>query len=856
MNRKNKRFLCLGLASLLMTLASCQTEPEVSSSEQVVSSMPSSTDSVENDVPSITHAQIKLLSPSAGEEIQITPTPLINYIKANNEADQIEAISKAKEAENKNLTCTSVKLSWGKDGSANYTIYLADNEQFENAIEAKVSSLSSSYSADNLIPNSTYYWKVKGTKTKDTSNVSTFKTLGTSVRFINAGGAYNIRDLGGWKAGDKTIRYGKLFRGGLLNNLNGWADLDENGKKVFNETLKVQTEIDLRITGKDDGEQKQCAFDPNKKYIQAQLGQYNRILDPDSFAATNGHDSFGDMVLADSKNAAANDGITVKSLREIFATLSDEAKYPIYFHCNAGADRTGTLAFLIEGLLGVSYEDTIRDFELTSFSKFGERLRSKIDGDHFDESGVYMNQAGNNYIAFGEMYNDIIQYYGDGKGNLSLAIENYLTRYVNVPSSQIAKVREILLGEEKETITLSNRQEFSLENETISLNLGENSLDSISSISLGNINLGKDPANISLKTIKNKDIAGEREIVIEGKKGEKDVTIYAPILLITKIINTKEEFIALDTYRAKTGGKENRVINFGYYRLAKDIGTETSPISHGGYISDQHNDNGANGFRGTIDGDGHTVYLNPSYGGLFSVVGGGAVLKNINFTAVKFGSTSGNFAVTSILGPSLCGAVIENASFNCLADGYGKNYQNCLFASGGGFISSNIAHCNYFKNVTVNSASPLVSLFGGVTYEGFGGCKFENFVINCDQLGYIGIKRTTSTKVITLDNCVLPMEIEGITGDYKAASTTNTKVSLTNEFITIDVGSKYGSMALNKAAYNGKVIEGAVLESNILMFEREKAFGANPSEGNGNITLSLEKDGLTCSYSLPITLMK
>ena len=100
------------------------------------------------------------------------------------------------------------------------------------------------------------------------------------------------------------------------------------------------------------------------------------------------------------------------------------------------------------------------------------------------------------------------------------------------------------------------------------------------------------------------------------------------------------------------------------------------------------------------------------------------------------------------------------------------------------------------------------------------------------------------------------MELEGVSGSYKTTSTTNTKVNLANEFITIDVGSKYGNMALNKATYNGKVIEGAVLESNILMFEREKAFGANPSDGSGNITLSLEKDGLTCSYSLPITLMK
>ena len=854
MNRKNKRFLCLGLASLFMTLASCQNQTEVSSSEGEVSSLPSSN---EDDVPSITHTQIKLVSPSKDEEIQITPKPLMDYINAKTEKEQIEAISKAKETQNKDLTCTSVKLSWEKDGSANYTVYLADNENFENAIEVKISSLSSSYLAENLIPNTTYYWKVKGTKTKDTSEVSTFKTVGTSVRFIKASGAYNIRDLGGWKAGEKTIRYGKLFRGSLLNNLNNWADLDENGKKVFNDTLKIQTEIDLRTTGKDDGEQKECIFNPSKKYIQAQLGQYNRILDPESFAQANGMNSYHDLATSDYNKAISNDGISVKSLREIFETLSDEKNYPVYFHCNAGADRTGTLAYLIEGLLGVTYEDTVRDFELTSFSKFGERLRSKLDGDHFDDSGVYQDASGDNYVAFEKMHNDILKYYGDEKNDFSLAIENYLTRYVNIPSSQIAKVKEILLGEGKETITLNSRQEFMLENETISLNTEECGLDSISSISLGNIDLGKDPSKISLKDIKNKDIAGEREIVIEGKKGEKDVTVYVPVLLITKIITNKDEFIAIDTYRAKTVDKTgDRIVNFGYYRLANDIGSEASPVSHGGWISDQHNDNGSSGFRGTIDGNGHTVFLNPSYGGLFSVVGGGAVLKNINFSAVKFGTTSGDGAVTSILGPTLCGAKIENASFNALADGYGDNYKNCLLKSGVGFISSNVTHCNQFKNVTINSVAPIVSLFGGVTYEGMGGCQFENFVLNCDQLGYLGIKRTISSAPITLDKCFLPMEFEGISGNYKTFSLDTTKIKLTSDFISIDVGSKYGTMKLNKATYNGKTIEGAALESNILMFEKEKAFGESPKEENGTIALSLEKNGLNCSYSFPITLMK
>ena len=112
-----------------------------------------------------------------------------------------------------------------------------------------------------------------------------------------------------------------------------------------------------------------------------------------------------------SNAAYANDGITVRSLRDIFAVLSDESNYPVYFHCNAGADRTGTLAFLIEGLLGVSYADTIRDFELTSFSKFGERLRSKVDGDQFDKSGVYMDVINDNYVGFGKLYQDLMEYH-------------------------------------------------------------------------------------------------------------------------------------------------------------------------------------------------------------------------------------------------------------------------------------------------------------------------------------------------------------------------------------------------------------------------------------------------------------
>ena len=50
----------------------------------------------------------------------------------------------------------------------------------------------------------------------------------------------------------------------------------------------------------------------------------------------------------------------------------------IFFHCFGGADRTGTVAFLVEALLGVSESDMSKDYELTTYSssRVGDRLRT------------------------------------------------------------------------------------------------------------------------------------------------------------------------------------------------------------------------------------------------------------------------------------------------------------------------------------------------------------------------------------------------------------------------------------------------------------------------------------------------
>ena len=52
---------------------------------------------------------------------------------------------------------------------------------------------------------------------------------------------------------------------------------------------------------------------------------------------------------------------------KVFRVFLDEKNYPIDFHCIAGQDRTGAVAFIINGLLGVEEEELYRDWESTGF---------------------------------------------------------------------------------------------------------------------------------------------------------------------------------------------------------------------------------------------------------------------------------------------------------------------------------------------------------------------------------------------------------------------------------------------------------------------------------------------------------
>lgn len=147
--------------------------------------------------------------------------------------------------------------------------------------------------------------------------------------------AINVRDLGGWACDGGTVKYGQLFRGGLLSA----ADRD-----VLVGQLGIKHELDLRGIGD-----------------EAAGGNGNITVSP-----------LGQNVVYTAPNTAIYYTISGKVsewrtiLRAIFNAVAN--KEPLIFHCAAGSDRTGTVALIVEALLGVSQSDIDKDFELSSFA--------------------------------------------------------------------------------------------------------------------------------------------------------------------------------------------------------------------------------------------------------------------------------------------------------------------------------------------------------------------------------------------------------------------------------------------------------------------------------------------------------
>ena len=219
------------------------------------------------------------------------------------------------------------------------------------------------------------------------SQMITFTTATELPRWIRVDGVSNVRDFGGWKTADgKRVRQGLFFRG---PELNGKIAASAKGLSMLLENLKIRTDIDLRGAKSEKRPANGTPAFPVEKaqFHHFPLGAYGGIFSAKQRELCKG----------------------------IFRILLDERNLPAYIHCVGGADRTGTIIFLLQGVLKVPEEEMLRDYELTSmfaayrgiryrgrkaFLAFRKALREKTGEEdlhkqcekYFLDSGVTANE--------------------------------------------------------------------------------------------------------------------------------------------------------------------------------------------------------------------------------------------------------------------------------------------------------------------------------------------------------------------------------------------------------------------------------------------------------------------------------
>ena len=264
------------------------------------------------------------------------------FVRMDNAADRAKLLRTG-------ATQRPLRLAWTGETNAVYLLNIVrdggEEEPFavSNRTEVWVT---------NLELGRRYQWMVRQAGTLDSATAS-FVTEETAPRLLRADGVGNFRDLGGWKTSDgKRVKENLVFRsaglrfsskssGGFFRRKVelGARRVTDAGIETLRDDFKVETDLELRTpqetAGMDD-----TVLGAGVRWENVSFAAYGFVEN-----LVRGREPFA----------------------RIFRIFTKRESYPVLFHCSGGRDRTGTLAFLLNGLLGVSEDDLCRDWEASCF---------------------------------------------------------------------------------------------------------------------------------------------------------------------------------------------------------------------------------------------------------------------------------------------------------------------------------------------------------------------------------------------------------------------------------------------------------------------------------------------------------
>ena len=310
-------------------------------------------------------------------------------------------------------------------------------------------------------------------------------------------------------------------------------------------------------------------------------------------------------------------------------------------------------------------------------------------GERFADSKITVIECNGKKINEYKFANGVLYLYNDSKifGAIGETVINITFEGVNgIPvKTEISAV----IFTNSEEITLDETQEIFVDRVNNSVDLKEYSGASVYSISCNGYYFGNNVASLDIDAEfrNNSSIHGSNMLTVLIGKDSEFYTLQIPVTVITKEISDVDQFNEL----FKSDNAEYAI--YGYYKLTADIGDPKSEFDNGYNGKDEkwQNVDGLYGFRGTLDGAGHSVTGTVFTRGLIGLVGKGAVIKNLTVNA--YGYANGR----TILARSIRDAVIENVTINI------KSGESDSYLTEGGIITALMSHSTIYRNVEINS---------------------------------------------------------------------------------------------------------------------------------------------------------
>ena len=245
-------------------------------------------------------------------------------------------------------------------------------------------------------------------------------------RWLTVPGAYNVRDLGGYRTADgKTTRWRAFLRADSLHNL---SESTKNGLIEYG----VRTVIDLRRTKETvDTPNALADMDDIQYFHLNMIGDTNPpgyIAPPPDEWTTPESTANIYRVLLDQRQDV---------ISETLVTLAESKGHTAIYHCAAGTDRTGIISALLLGLAGVPDETIVDDYALSAHG-----LRRWILAEGIPDSLVgkdFNLDEPPQFLAPPEAMERTLQHLGDHYGG----IESYV-RHIGLIDAQITDIRNMM----------------------------------------------------------------------------------------------------------------------------------------------------------------------------------------------------------------------------------------------------------------------------------------------------------------------------------------------------------------------------------------------------------------------------